>query len=180
MKRASVAMLVAVGLALAMAWWLLPTSRGPRTGAWHGVTTQQLPIEFFVARTDDGTFIDEWTLRLDLPCERTGRIVHGLVFSTVPISIRKGHFSDQIASTAILHEWTGTFTSDGEAHGGARSAWPALTGTAFEQLGTEKCTVPALDWRAHPGKDDEAGPPAPADFVIRIERDRQGRITVSR
>jgi hypothetical protein len=179
MKRASVGIVVAVGLALAVTWWLLRPAHGPRTGAWHGVTTQRLPIEFFVARADDGLFIDEWQVRLDLRCEESGRVIHGLVFGGTPISIRDGRFSERLASTGLWHDWNGTFTSDNEVHGGVRSVWPSLTGTTFEQLGTEKCTVPELAWEAHPGKDDEAATAAPADIAIRIERDRRGKILIS-
>lgn len=165
------------GAGLTMAWWLR-SSNGLRTGQWHGKTNQALPIDFVVARTDDGLVIDNWMLRLDLVCEQTGRLVHGAVFSTVPVPIQDGQFALQIANLNLWHRLNGKFARRDEVEGEAGSVWPALTGTGLEELGTEKCTAADLRWRARPDEDETAATVKDLDFEIHVERDNLGRVKI--
>ncbi len=167
--------LLSAGAGLTIAWWL-GSSNGLRTGQWHGKTTQALPIDFVVARTDDGLVIDSWMLRLELRCEETGRLVHGAVFSTVPVLIQEGQFALQIANLNLWHKLNGTFARRDEAEGEAGSVWPALTGTGLEELGTEKCTAADLRWSARPDGDETAATVKDLDFEVHVERDRLGRV----
>lgn len=147
MKRALLWVLLAAAVVIAVR----PRSRGgPRTGEWHGSTTQGLPIQFQVVDTDDGLAIEAWRVRVDVRCETTGRTIHGLVFGGVPVPLRDSRFIVEIAHIGLWHRLLGSF-SESTARGQVESVWPALTGTVRAKLGSEKCSVPELGWTARHG-----------------------------
>jgi hypothetical protein len=141
------------------------TSDAPKSGAWLGDTTQGHPMQFTV----QGKYITQMKIRLDIRCERSEKMM-GIALRTVrKVPIEDGRFSIGAANPGIFIRWAGAFTPSGNANGRFDLAFPALTGTTVETLGTEKCAAIGVGWAARPGKrqDTEAAP----DLVVTIDAD---------
>jgi hypothetical protein len=163
-------------LAVVAFLWPEGDEAGVPLGAWHGKTSQGLSISFHVVEEEDGLVLEDWRTRVDLTCEETRRVLHGVV-SGPEVPIHDGVFSADFIFPGLWHRFAGRFSPAAHARGTLTSVWPVLTGEVLEDLGTEKCTALELGWTAQPGEADEAGAEVPLDFIVRVGRD--GSVSIS-
>jgi len=141
---------------------------GVRTGVWSGKTSQGLRIEIKVGKRGGNAVVEEWRIRFDSSCEKSGRVLRMLLLARATIPIVGGKFARELKFVGMWDRFDGAFAG-GEARGGFSSNLAALDGTEFTALAAEKCTAHGLAWTAHLGGARTAADEGTVDLELVVD-----------
>lgn len=127
---------------------------------WTGVTSQGLPMSFYLVYTESGPMVQDWSFSFSDTCGKTNSML-STGFGFFGFSLPAGQFDFSQRSLQFVFSWSGSVYNSGTSASGAASNILATVilveldvdpGSTFDQTryGVEKCESGPVYWNAWP------------------------------